>query len=131
MEISKTQQALQKMVSVIKASDGKIRHVDIENAVKADGEFSKGHISGAFNQLRSKGADYQIKHERIYGKSYFEYYGVEKTTEEDNEFRSQVIKKSNLFLDELRDMKKNIENVQDFQWLQDIIGEVQEIFEEK
>lgn len=126
--MSKTQEALQKMVEVIKNSNGKVRHVDVENKVKSEGDFTQGHINGAFNQLRKKCDDYQISYKRIYGKSYFEYFGNDEIVESDNEFRNEVIKKSNVFLGELTEMKKYADNVQDFQLIQEIITDVHEIF---
>lgn len=126
-QISDTKKAAMIMVDILKSKDGKaIRHKDLEAEVKGKGDFSQGHINGAFNYLRSGGESYGVIHERVSGKSYFRYVG-QQDDEKNHSLKKIIDQKTAEFLDQLADMKKEVDTVDEFELLQSFIKQVQDI----
>lgn len=124
-QISDTKKAAMIMVDILKSKDGKaIRHKDLEAEVKGKGDFSQGHINGAFNYLRKSGGE--IIHERVSGKSYFRYVG-QQDDEKNHSLKKIIDQKTAEFLDQLADMKKEVDTVDEFELLQSFIKQVQDI----
>lgn len=127
-QISNTKKAFMIMVDILKSKEGKaIRHKDLEDEVKRKGDFSQGHINGSLNYLRGSGGEScGVIHERVSGKSYFRYVG-QQDDEKNHSLKKIIDQKTAEFLDQLADMKKEVDTVDEFELLQSFIKQVQDI----
>lgn len=122
---SKTKQALDIMISTLKKHKGsKLRQFELRQAVESKDDFSEGHINGALNQLRKNYSDLNVNYERIDGKAYFEFIN---SNELKINIKQITLKKIEELSDQLIDLKKDVTNVEDFQWLQKKISQIDKI----